>query len=387
MSEYQYYEFQTIDRPLTSRKMNRLRAYSTRATITATRFVNHYEWGSFKGDPATWMEKYFDAFVYVANWGTHELALRLPRIVLDLKTARRYVGRAAASAGVDREFVVLTFVSEGEAGDDWDDDGTGWLSSIIPTRSDIVGGDVRALYLIWLLRAQEGEFGDAEPEPPVPPGLRTLSAPLKALVDFLRIDRDLIAIAVTNSAALATQGNRRRDLRRLITALPETEKTALLVRAALGEHAAVGAALSRQHRAAHHSGPPTEPLRGVGELLAAARRLAAERRQKAVAHAARQQSIRNQRTAVAREKYLADLAARQPATWDRIEKLIGTKQPAKYDEAVQLLCDLRDLANRSKLERHIAAHLAHIRSRHAKKFSFLHRLDRAGLLGESSGGV
>jgi hypothetical protein len=167
-----------------------------------------------------------------------------------------------------------------------------------------------------LLRAQEGEFEDSEPDPPIPPGLRTLSARLEALVDFLRIDRDLIAIAVTQSAALAPEGKRGHEFRRLITALSETEKTAPLVQVALGEHAAVGDALSCQYRAAHHSGPPTEPVRSIGELLAAASSLAAERRQKAMAHAARQQSIRDQRAAVAREKYLAN--------WRRVSRRHGT---------------------------------------------------------------
>jgi len=64
MSEYQYYEFQAIDRSLSEQEMRELRVYSTRATITPTRFVNHYEWGSFKGNPAVWMEKYFDAFPF-----------------------------------------------------------------------------------------------------------------------------------------------------------------------------------------------------------------------------------------------------------------------------------------------------------------------------------
>jgi len=40
VSEYQYYEFQAIDRPLTQREMGELRSFSSRATITATRFVN-----------------------------------------------------------------------------------------------------------------------------------------------------------------------------------------------------------------------------------------------------------------------------------------------------------------------------------------------------------
>jgi hypothetical protein len=98
MSEYQYYEFQAIDRPLTEREMGELRSFSSRATITPTRFVNHYEWGSFKGNSSAWMEKYFDAFLYLANWGTHELMLRLPRRVLDASMVKQYCCGESASA-------------------------------------------------------------------------------------------------------------------------------------------------------------------------------------------------------------------------------------------------------------------------------------------------
>ena len=79
MSEYQYYEFQAVDQPLSQAQMAELRALSSRATITPTRFQNFYTWGAFRGQPATLMERYFDAFVYVANWGTHELMLRPAR--------------------------------------------------------------------------------------------------------------------------------------------------------------------------------------------------------------------------------------------------------------------------------------------------------------------
>jgi hypothetical protein len=127
MSEYQYYEFQAIDRPLTERQIRELRRCSSRASITSTRFVNHYEWGDFKGDPSDWMAKYFDAFLYVANWGTRELMLRFPSGVLELATAKDYC-RGAASAKSMGDFVILDFLSDDEPGDGWDD-GTGWLSA------------------------------------------------------------------------------------------------------------------------------------------------------------------------------------------------------------------------------------------------------------------
>ena len=69
MSEYQYYGFQAIDQPLSEDDMRWLRGLSTRAQITTNSFVNVYHWGNFRGDPVTVMERCFDAFVYVTNWG------------------------------------------------------------------------------------------------------------------------------------------------------------------------------------------------------------------------------------------------------------------------------------------------------------------------------
>src|SRR2546426_11193826 len=90
MSEYQYYEFQTADRRLSDQQMQELRSYSTRAVITPTSFSNEYSFGNFKGNPNTWMEKYFDGFLYLANWGTHEFQLALPANLLSMETARLY---------------------------------------------------------------------------------------------------------------------------------------------------------------------------------------------------------------------------------------------------------------------------------------------------------
>src|SRR5919201_5020257 len=90
MSEYQYYEFQAIDRPLDERAMAELRGITSRAEITPTSLVNVYHFGDFKGDPDRLMDKYFDAFLYVANWGTRRLMLRLPRGSLDLAAVKPY---------------------------------------------------------------------------------------------------------------------------------------------------------------------------------------------------------------------------------------------------------------------------------------------------------
>lgn len=83
MSEYQYHEFQAIDRPLTEGDRQALRALSTRARITATSFTNSYEWGDFKVDPARLIESWFDLHLYLANWGSRRLMIRLPKRLVD----------------------------------------------------------------------------------------------------------------------------------------------------------------------------------------------------------------------------------------------------------------------------------------------------------------
>ena len=107
MSEYQYYEFQAIDRPLTGDEMRKLRSYSTRARITPTSFVNDYSWGSFGGDEDAWMQKYFDAFLYLANWGTHIFKLRLPESLLPKDTARLYASHCLSVRGKKDQVVDL----------------------------------------------------------------------------------------------------------------------------------------------------------------------------------------------------------------------------------------------------------------------------------------
>jgi len=98
MSEYQYYEFAAIDRPLTRAETARLRAVSMRAIITPVSFTNVYEWGDLKADPADWMQRYFDAFVYTANWCSRELVEFL-EVDADLLEAARAGSAMTPSAG------------------------------------------------------------------------------------------------------------------------------------------------------------------------------------------------------------------------------------------------------------------------------------------------
>ncbi len=377
MSEYQYYEFQAIDRPLTEREMQALRACSSRATITATRFVNEYHWGDFKGSVSQWMEKYFDAFVYVANWRTREFMLRLPRRLLPLDVAKSYLREECQSVRAKGEHVIIALLVE-EEDSDWDgtDDGSGRLASLIPLRADIAAGDHRALYVAWL-RSVQSESVDGETlEPPVPPGLADLTAPLQALVDFLGIDEDLLAVAAAGSPAL---GDSAPDVRRWIETMPESEKTDFLVRIAEGQEPFPRAELLRRHRSEDESVRTSVTPRRVSQLLSTAEAHRDERRRREAERAADERVRRAREAAAARERELDELAEKEPAAWRRVGALIATKQSGMYDEAVELLIDLRDVSARVDRAAEFDARVRRLAEEHARKVTFVDRLRRAGL--------
>ena len=198
MSEYQYYEFLAVDRPLTEGEMGELSGISTRADITPTSFINEYNWGDLKANPANLLQRYFDVFVYVANWGTHRFGLRIPNDAWDLKTAGQYLIGDRASSKVGKGCVVVDLWSDVEYPEDWED-GRGWMASLAPVRADLLRSDLRPLYIAWLACIQDGDINDNAPEPPVPAGLRQLTAAQLRLAEFLRVDGYLLEAAANNS--------------------------------------------------------------------------------------------------------------------------------------------------------------------------------------------
>ena len=195
MSEYQYYEFVALDRPLTPAEMAELRSISTRAQITPTRFFNEYHWGDLKADPAELLVRYFDVHVYFANWGSRRLMFRLPKSAVNLDNLRACVAGGPATLTVTEHHVVLDLWSETEEPEDeWFEDGQ-LLASLTPLRAELLRGDRRVAYLAWLLAVQAGELDPDTPEPRVPYGLDGPSASLAAFTSFLRIDPDLLAAA------------------------------------------------------------------------------------------------------------------------------------------------------------------------------------------------
>jgi predicted GIY-YIG superfamily endonuclease len=378
MSEYQYYEFQAVDRPLTAKEMSELRSYSSRARITPMSFVVDYAWGSFKGDEDAWMEEYFDAFLYLANWGTHVLKLRLPSRLLDMETARAYCSGDSTFVRERAGKVILSFVSEDEEGGEWVE-GEGYLSSLISVRAELARGDRRALYLGWLLQAQSGELDDDDIEPPVPPGLGQLSASLESLAEFLRIDSDLLQVAAEASSPAGDSSIDRDEVRAWAGKLATKEKDEIITELVVNtDYARIAELLQRFLKERAGSGGPATTGRTVVQLLRAAEAYTTERKRIEAEKRAKEKARREREAAIAREKHLDSLVGRESKLWSEVDKLVATQQSKNYDQAVRLLVDLRDLAARGEVG-DFGLRIEALRQAHAKKPSLMERLKKASL--------
>jgi hypothetical protein len=381
MSEYQYYEFLAVDRPLTSKEQAELRELSTRAEISATRFTNVYHYGNFKGSPDRMMERYFDAHVYTANWGTRIFMLRLPRKLFDPKLAAPYLTEhQGLFLRATREHVILTFRAEA-ADEGWEDSGEDWLAQLLSLRSELLAGDLRCLYLGWLSVACDGDLDEEVAEPPVPPGMKTLSGALKALVDFLGVDSDLLEVACAASSETPAQRfPPRAALVAWVKVLPAKEKDDVLLRLMEGQEPHLGAELLQRFRQDQSPAPRgTASGRTVGELHEAARTRREEREKRAEEARAREKARLEREAAKVREKALQSLAAREAVAWKEVDAHFSTRKPAGYEAGVRLLKDLGEVARRQGREAEFSARVRSIRELNARRPALISRLDGAGV--------
>ena len=272
MSEYQYYEFQAIDRPLTEEEQAAVSQLSSRVDPHPWRATFVYHWSDFPARAEEILARYYDAMLYMANWGSRQLMFRFPQALIDIEGVktycRPYIIEEYVSFSTVGEHVVLSIEFNDEEANDWIE-GEEWLASLVQLRDDILRGDYRVLYLAWLKVLDVEDVLDSVTEPPVPSGLKELSPALRDFVTFFDVDEDLVEVAAQESGQSETASED--DLRRAIALLSDDEREAFLLRLARGEPQLP---ITFKRRLDQLLGSPrrpgVRPRRSVGQLLAAA---------------------------------------------------------------------------------------------------------------------
>lgn len=374
MSEYQYYEWQTVDRLLTEEEEEAISRLSSHIDVSSSRAVVTYSWGDFKHDPQKVLARFFDAHLYLANWGSRRLMFRFPTGLLNAEVIEPYCVDDSIAFETADSFDVLAIELNEEEGLWVDSEGS--LSGLLPLRNDILQGDYRSLYLGWLKAVSMR--GDVAPparkgaaskplEPPVPAGLKQLSPALKRFLDLFDVDPCLVEAAAEVSPELVDTPET--DFRPLVAQLSRDECDGFLCRMAQGD-----ATASMELRKRLLSFVPCQPAkptarRTVGQLMNRAKVIEDDR--------ARRQKEE------ARKKHVAEmeaLASRETETWQQAESLVDLKQPKHYDAAVQLLARLKELSEFRDSPDDFRTRLVTLCERYRSRPGFQDRVRRAKLL-------
>jgi len=366
MSEYQYYEWQTLDRPLTPEEQTEVNELSSHIHVTSSQAVVTYSWGDFKHNPLQVLARYFDAFLYLANWGSKRLAFRFPKGLLNPQQIQPYLWEYRIELEPIGDSLILDISLDEEEGMGWIE-GEGWLSSLSRLRDDLLQGDYRALYLAWLRAAELEGADDDELEPPVPPGLREFSPPLASFIELFELDEYLVQAAAEASPQLLPTPAA--PLEEAIARLSPAERDAFLIRLARGEpHLSLK--LNRRLQELTGTLPTIAAThrRTWGELWARADQL----RHEAERRAAKEAEAR-------RIRELQALAAHEDEAWREVTALIEEKKASSYDKAVELLLKLRDLADYQRRMVEFQAQVANLQQQYANRPALRRRLQRVGL--------
>jgi len=380
MSEYQYYEFLAIDRPLTSEEMGDLRALSTRAHITPVSFTNEYHWGDFKGNPDKLMERYFDAHVYVANWMTAVFMLRLPIEVLTKETAEAVATSYALDFKATKTHWIITWRLEDSENYDrfGQEDGRGWMARLAPVREELLRGDLRSLYIGWLAAVSGEMVDDGEMEPISMNGLGQLTLAQQALAEFLEVDEDLLAGAGMGGPAAQDEEVSQKEMDAWINDLPGDEVTAVLKQLLSGQGQRAEQTLRSRFAAWRRNlggDGGGAPRRSIGELRANAQAAEEMRLEKQ----RREQSQREVKRQKDRDAHLKNLSKDFPKAWKSVQRTVERGSGSAYDEACRALVDLSEAYAVHASNKRFQEELKKFMADHMRRKALVQRLMKAGL--------
>jgi hypothetical protein len=372
MSEYQYYEFQAIDKPLSEAEQEKISALSSRVQLTPTSAKFVYNYGDFRGDPEKILTQHFDAMLYVANWGTRQLMFRLPRSIIDVDILKPFCGFDIISTRVTANHIILDIRFDDEEGGGWME-GEGWLPSLVLLRRDILRGDLRMLYLAWLRASVEfGEDNDeSQLEPPVPAHLKILTTPLKDFVNLFEIDPNLIKAAASASAKMGETDNFMEELEKWVEKLPIKERNHFLVRLAKGETNVDVQLMNRLRELANTQSPQQSTSK---------RRTVAELEQSALKTFEQKKKRQHKAAEKARIQELEALKPKESETWEHVFELIERKQAKPYDEAVALLVKLHELAEYSGKPDEFKTRMDKLHKQYNRRSALITRLHKVGII-------
>lgn len=376
MSEFQYVGFRAVDAPLSDDQLGYMERQSSRAEITRWSFDNTYHYGDFRGNAVEMLQRGYDVHLHYANFGIRKLMIRLP--------CGLQISKALGSKYIDGERVAWRPDAKGPAGiltisvatdpgaldELWDVDE--YLDRVVGVRRQLVDGDLRPLYVAWMCGCQCDEVDpESAVEPPVPAGLAESSDAITAMLNYFDLTPLVLAAAAERSPLLEARSDQEAAMAEWLESIDASTLREWISRFLAGETAAARNACLQAFRAARKipSWSTTKGTRTFAQLLQRAEELEEEER-------VREQSRREQ----ARRQQMAEMARSPKKYLDEVDKHVAMRGRDHYEQAAQLLSDMREAIGGAAGDKITRKHAAHLQKKHPTLKMLTGALRRKGLL-------
>lgn len=327
MNLYQHYEFIAVDQALSPADLATLRT-DTAASSTSTS-CSYSVHNNETIDTLDWMRRGFDVAIRLGHQGQRQLVLRLPQTLLRTLDAA-YGGlhpgvEEQNNDGGEHSVVHWTRHQPEPLTHKEPLQPQTWMARLLPLRDELLRGDLRPFYLAWLAQVAAGKVSPEAWEPTVPAGLSRLSGAQQTLVEFLALDADVLAAAISTDNVTGAS--------------------------------------------------PVSTQRQVATLRAEASALAQRRQLRAADQRARQEAEQHrQRTA-----YLQHLALDLDAGWEAIHQQAACATAQAYDQAQSSLTDLAEAYLLTSDRKSFNSAMRVFMLPHSKRGPLVRRLVAAGL--------
>lgn len=384
MSEYQYYDFRSLDKALTAQQQMRVSRLSSRAKVTAHHAQFVYNYGDFHGNIKQLMAEDFDMMLYMANWGTQRLMLRIPESLINIASLRDYFISDEVEHYRANKNIILDFHFNDDEGEGYwiEDEDEGMLDDFSPLREEIIRGDYRVLYLAWLKAAENARsyddgVDDQTMEPRVPAGLGQLTTAQRKYAEWIELDKNLIKVAAEGSHRLAKSSFQSEDYLHYLS----TEVKEDFLRRLCKNEINLSAVLNRHLETLHKARSNQPNVEGgddqrrsfftVYERYEQRKKKAQENIKKTAKIRAEQQRIESEREY---QLKLDQLLGKEDSVWEMIDTLVERGSAKPYDLAVEHLSELYDLAKRDNKLAVFMQKTAELTTKYSRRVAFIRRV-------------
>jgi hypothetical protein len=387
MSEYQFLAFRAVDRPLDDRQLEFAEQQSSRAEVSRWEMSVEYHYSDFRGDVDELLRRGFDVFLHYANFGIHQIRMRLPQgLPLPNKLWKQFIDGERLSWTPDKKgkagiLRLSPFIEPGDIEQMWGFDS--YLDALVGLRERLVMGDPRPLYVMWLCASVDGYLDPGETgSPNLPAGLSDMTQHASQLLEFYGLDPLLLIAAGEQAEPAPDTASLSQQLNRWMKRISQTRAKELLSRFLADDPTAVKAELMAEIRDAQNA--PTWPLspskRSLDELVNRTEELRSienEKAAKKAAAAARRQAAKAERERQARMKEMVTA----PKQWLRkADELADARGTSNYEAAADILADLQEAIGGAEGKKITRKHAAHLAQKHPTLNRLKSSLRKRGLL-------